>query len=184
LIDAMGRIILWILLAAASVLVLGAAGYAGFLYWHYIRMFPEASTETVQLTPEKRAWLERLRAEPKFKPHDYPPLGYTGAEAPEDRARAASAVDGVIDAVLACPDGPIQAKFVIDLIGAGLRKVNTLATEDRDRTQDYMLEVWYVLGFKGATGRFAHGPAFRGPDGYREPLPPGWTAPDKPRSID
>jgi hypothetical protein len=38
-----------------------------------------------------------------------------------------------------------------------MRDVETLATEDRDRTQGYMLEVWYILGFKGPTGRFAYG---------------------------
>jgi hypothetical protein len=47
-----------------------------------------------------------------------------------------------------------------------------------------MLEIWYILGFKGATGRFAYGSAYRNPDGYGEPLPPGWLTPDKPRRID
>jgi len=65
-----------------------------------------------------------------------------------------------------------------------MREVDTLMTEDRDRTQDYMLEVWYILGFKGATGHFAYGSAYPKPDGYGEPLPRGWTAPDKPRPID
>lgn len=93
-------------------------------------------------------------------------------------------MNGVIDAVLKQPDGPIHAKFVSDLIGKGMQEVDTLATEDRDRTQDYMVEIWYFLGFKGATGRFAYGAAFPKPDGYGELLPPGWMAPDKPRAIE
>ena len=58
-----------------------------------------------------------------------------------------------------------------------------LETEDRDRAQGYMLEIWYILGFKGATGLFAYGAAYSKPVGYGEPLPPGWTGPDKPRPI-
>jgi hypothetical protein len=58
-----------------------------------------------------------------------------------------------------------------------------MLTEDRDRTQGYMLEIWYILGFKGATGRFAYGGAVQKPSGLGEPLPPGWTAPDRPRPI-
>jgi len=61
--------------------------------------------------------------------------------------------------------------------------VRLLETEDRDRTAGYMLEVWWLLGFKGATGRFAHGSAYPVPAGHGEPLPPGWTASDKPRRI-
>jgi hypothetical protein len=58
-----------------------------------------------------------------------------------------------------------------------------LETEDRDRAQGYLLEIWYIVGFKGATGRFAYGSAYQKPEGYGEPLPPGWTAPDHPRPI-
>lgn len=147
-------------------------------------MFPTPSTEVVQLTPEKRALLQRLRAETKFQPQSFPPFGYTGAETPEDRVQGTAAVNGVIDAVLAQPDGPVHAPAVSSLIGKGLEEVDLLATEDRDRTQGYMLEIWYILGFKGATGHFAYGAAFRKPEGYGEPLPPGWSAPDKPRPIE
>jgi hypothetical protein len=58
-----------------------------------------------------------------------------------------------------------------------------LETEDRDRAYGYMLEVWYILGFKGPTGHFDSGSAYSKPPGYSEPLPPGWLAPDKPRRI-
>ncbi|WP_198164338.1 DUF4844 domain-containing protein [Bradyrhizobium jicamae] len=165
------------------VLALGAFGFAGFIYWKYCQLFPEPSNETVQLTLEKRATLERLRKEAKFQAHDFSPLGYTGAETPEDKARATSAVNGVIDAVLAQPDGPVQARTVSSLIGKAMRQVFWLATEDRNRTADYLLEIWYILGFKLATGQFAYGAAYRKPAGYSEPLPPGWTAPDQPRPI-
>ena len=64
-----------------------------------------------------------------------------------------------------------------------MKQVFWLATEYRDRTAEYMVEIRYILGFKLATGRFAYGSAHRNPDGYGEPLPPGWSAPDKPRPI-
>ena len=128
--------------------------------------------------------MQRLRAEHKFQPHRFPPLGYTGAETVEDEAKATGAVDSVIDAILVRSDGPLPAKSVSDLIGKAMREVEFLATEDRDRTQGYMIEIWYLLGFKGATGRFAYGSAFRVPGGYGEPLPPGWTSPTEPRQFE
>jgi hypothetical protein len=157
--------------------------FAGFVYWKYSQLFPEPSNEVVQLTPEKRAVLQLLRKEAKFGPHRFPPLGYTGAETPEDRARAIEAVDGVIDAVLAHPNGPVHARTVSGLIGKGMSRVFSLATEDRERTGEYLVEVWYILGFRGATGQFASGAPSSRHGAYSEPLPPGWTAPDQPRPI-
>jgi hypothetical protein len=172
-----------LLLIVVSVLGLGTIAFLGVRFWQYSQMWPEASTEIVQLTPEKRILLQRLRAETKFQPHNYPPLGYTGAETPQDQARATAAVNAVIDVVLARSDGPIPAKAVSDLIGNAMRQVDLLATEDRDRRADYLIEIWYMLGFKGATGHFAYGAAYPKLVGYGEPLPPGWIAPDKPRPI-
>ncbi len=146
-------------------------------------LFAQGSTEVVMLTPAKRGVLARLRAETKFKPNNYPPLGYTGMATPEDEAKANLAVNGVIDAILAQKDDHLSARAVSKLIGRGMKSVDQLETEDRDRTQDYMLEIWYLAGFKGATGRFAYGSYFKPPPGYGEPLPPGWTAPDHPRPI-
>jgi hypothetical protein len=163
--------------------VLGLGAFAGVVYWKYTQLFPEPSNEVVQLTPAKRALLESLRKETKFQAHDFPPLGYTGAETPEDGVRATAAVNGTIDAVLAQPDGPVAAKAVSSLIGKAMKQTSSLATEDRDRTMGYLLEIWYILGFKLATGQFAHGAAYPSPAGYSEPLPPGWTAPDQPRSF-
>lgn len=172
-----------LLLTAAIVLGIAAATFVGVRIWQFRDLWPKPSAEVVELTSAKRALLQRLRAETKFAPNDYPPLGYTGPETLEDRTRGTAAVNGVIDAVLAHPDGPLSAKIVASHIGKGMREVGTLATEDRDRTQGYMVEVWYLLGFKGPTGRFAYGSAFPLPNGYGEPLPPGWAAPDRPRPI-
>jgi hypothetical protein len=151
--------------------------------WQVSQLFPEVSREIVHLTSEKRALLERLKAENKFLPHAFPPLGYTGPPTLDDRNRASAAVDGLIAGVLAFSDGPVPAKAVSDLISAAMKAVRLLDTEDRDRTAGYMLEVWYILGFKGATGRFVYGAWFKKPKGYGEPLPVGWIAPDQPRSI-
>lgn len=169
------------LLYAAAALAILLVAFLGFRAWQIAQLWPPTSTEIVELTPEKRLLLEQLKAEAKFGPHHYPPLGYIGAATPADRAQATAAVNGVIDAILARPDGPLRARTVSGFIGTGLDTVDMLETEDRDRTQGYMLEVWYLLGFKGATGHFAYGAASPRPPGYSERLPPGWTAPDKPR---
>ncbi|MEP7006062.1 MAG: DUF4844 domain-containing protein [Sphingomonas bacterium] len=145
--------------------------------------FSAVSTETVRRTPATGARLRSLRAERKFQPNDYPPLGYVGAETPEDEKIAVAAVDKVITNILAQHDASIDAKKVSALIGEGMQQVDQLATEDRDRTAGYMIEIWYILGFKGSTGRFAYGSAYPRPPGYAEPLPPGWASPDHPRSI-
>ena len=172
-----------VLLVVAALLVLATVGFAGFRLWQARQVFPKPSTEVVQLTPEKRERLTRLKAEAKFEPNDYPPLGYTGPETPEEKARAIAAVDRVIDAVLDEPGRTVKAQAASAAIGKGLRTLDPLPTEDRDRAQGYMLEIWYILGFKGPTGRFAYGSAYPKPPGYGEPLPPGWTAPDRPRPI-
>src|SRR5258708_4108429 len=168
-----------VVFAIAIVLVL--AGFLVFRLWQFSRLWPEPSIEVTDLTPGKRLLLLKLRAEHKFQSHDYPPLGYTGAETPEGEATGTRAVEGVIDAVLARPDGPLPAKAVSDLIGNGMTDVKFLATEDRERAQGYMLEIWYLLGFKGATGRFAYGSAYSIPPGYGGPLPPGWNSPTQHR---
>ncbi|MBS0248469.1 MAG: DUF4844 domain-containing protein [Proteobacteria bacterium] len=139
--------------------------------------------ESVHLTSEIRTGLMQLKAEKKFEPHDYPPGGYTGIATPEEGIVARAAVNKTIDAILTHGDGPIGASFVSDLIKRCMQQVDLLETEDRDRTAEYMIEVWYLLGFKGTTGRFAYGSAYQRPPGYGEPLPPGWQSPTKPRPI-
>ena len=161
-----------------AVIALTAAGFA-----HSQDVFPDPSSEVTQLTPEKRVVIGRLRTEAKFAPHEFWPLGYTGAATPEDGALATSAVDEMLDGVLGEPDGPLEAKTVIRFIATAMRKVDELETEDRDRAADYMLEAWYLLGFRGATGQFAYGAAHPRPSGYEEPLPAGWKSPTEPRPI-
>ena len=168
---------------AACVSGVLALAFLGLRIMQNSPLFPPPSAEIVQLTPEKRAHLKRLRAEIKFQANDYPPLGYTGAATLEDQAQATTAVNTLIDAVLARSDGPLSAVAISALIGKAIRDVDMLETEDRDRTYGYVLEIWYILGFKGPTGHFAAGSAYPKPDGYSEPLPPGWLAPDKPRRI-
>lgn len=167
----------------AVAIILGVALLAGAAFGiiSYRQVFPKPSDEVAQLDPLKRAALAQLKLEPKFGPHNYPPLGYTGAATSEDKLAATAAVDDLIDSVLAYPDGPIAAKDVSRLVGKALRRVDMLETEDRNRAGDYMIEVWYHLGFRGATGRFAHGSAFPRWPGYAEPLPPGWKSPTESR---
>lgn len=151
--------------------------------WMNTHSSPPLSQESVEITPEKRQALERLRHEDKFKPHDYPPLGYTGIATPEEGLIAQSAVNDIIEKILLSGDQPVYSKSVSDLIDNGMKRVWILETEDRDRAADYMIEIWYLLGFKGATGQFSYGSAFPRPDGYAEPLPPGWKSPTEPREI-
>jgi hypothetical protein len=164
-----------LLAVAIAALALGA-----FAAWRYSRLFPSVSSEAVRLTPDVRAHLVRLRAEAKFGPD----ADYTGAATPADRDVASAAIDEVIDKVLDARSDVIQAKIVSAWIGQAMHKVDRLETEDRDRTSGYLIKVWYIIGFKGATGRFAYGSGFPIPKGHGEPLPPGWSAPDRPRSID
>ena len=166
---------------ALVLLAVGAAGVAA--WWKYSRLFDKPSNEVVQLDDQKRETLTRLRREEKFEANEYPPLGYTGVATPEEGILARAAVNDVLDAILSRENGPIPARTVSDLIGRGMKRVNQLETEDRDRTAGYMIEIWYILGYKGATGRFAYGAAFEKPTGYGEPLPPGWKSPTKPRPI-
>jgi len=163
--------------------ILSVVAPLGPRLWRFYGMAAEPSAEVTDLTPAKRLLLTELRAERKFQPHDYPPFGYTGAETLADETNGTRAVDGVIDGILARSNGPLPARAVSDLIGEGMRKVTFLATEDRDRAREYMLEIWYLLGFKDATGRFAYGSAYKAPPGYGEPLPPGWASPTQPRSF-
>lgn len=170
-----------VIVIGSVLLVLGAAGAVA--WWQYSGLFPKTSDEIVILDAHKREVLNLLREEEKFEPHDFPPLGYTGVATPAEGATARSAVNNVLDTILARANGPISAQLVSDLIGKEMKRVRYLETEDRYRTTDYMIELWYVLGFRGATGRFAHGAAFQVPPGYSEPLPPGWKSPTDPRPF-
>jgi hypothetical protein len=162
---------------------LAALAFVGLRFWHAYSLLPSPSIEVAQLSDQAIQGLTRLRAETKFQPNDFPPVGYAGAESEADRAKASGAVNAVIDAILVRSDQPVHATAVSKLIAKAMNDVDLLATEDRDRTAGYLLEIWYIAGFKGATGRFAYGAAFPKPAGYGEPLPPGWKSPTEPRAI-
>jgi|SRR5579859_565270 len=138
------------LLLATSVLAIALIAFFGFRLWQSSSRWPRVSAEVVQLTPEKRLLLQRLRAENKFQPNNYPPLGYTGAATPEDQARANGAVNGVINGVLAYPDGPVQAKAVSHLIRDRMKTVALLETEIGTEPQ----VIWWRFGTSwGSRGR-------------------------------
>lgn len=167
-----------IFLAVVVLLATGAAAWA--VARHQAALAP-VSEEVVELAPGTRTRLEALRREAKFRPQDFPPPGYPGPDWPEDAPILEAAANDFIEAVLAKPDGPLAARDVSEMMRRPIGRTRWLATGDRDRTADYLIEVWYILGFRGSTGRFAHGAGYLVPPGYAEPLPPGWTAPDRPR---
>lgn len=166
-----------------GIVLLALIGVAATTWWKYSEAFPKQSKEIVLLDSEKRDTLFRLRTEEKFEPHDFAPLSYTGVATPEEGVVARAAVNDVLDSVLSRKNGAVRASEVSGLIRRAMKRVNRLETEDRDRTAGYMIEIWYILGFKGATGQFAYGSAFPVPSGYAEPLPPGWKSPTEPRLI-
>lgn len=171
---------------ALSLLIVGVAllvGGGGCATWQHKPSLATASAEVSSLTPDRRGSLERLRDERKFQPYDFPSREYTGAESPEDEAVATRAVNSVIETILARQNGTLPAGAVSKLIDRQMRTVRLLATEDRERTQDYMLEIWYLIGFRSPTGLFAYGQSFEIPQGHGEPLPPGWKSPTEPRPI-
>lgn len=168
---------LFVLVGLLGLLVVS---FVGMRVWQYSKLFPQTSVEIVQLTPGKRRMLELLRQERKFQPDNFG-SGYTGAETLDDEAVAAGAVNSVIDRIGAEPANAVSARVVSGFMREALGKVYFLATEDRERTAGYLLEIWYILGFKGATGLFSYGSAYRIPEGYGEALPPGWKSPAEPR---
>lgn len=92
--------------------------------------FRAGSSEIVKLSPVARVQLQRLRAEPKFRPHAFPPLGYTGAANSHDQTLASDAVDRVITSILEQPGGVIEARMVAQMFRVAMHKVWLLDTED------------------------------------------------------
>lgn len=140
--------------------------------------------ETVATPPAVWARLADLRGEPKFVPHEYPPLGYTGADTPEDLEPLTEIVDQAIVEVLGLQAATLSASAVRPVLHRADDSVDLFATEDRDRVWGYLIEIWYILGFHVSLFGAEYGSYFQIPEGYGEPLPPGWTAPDRPRPIE
>lgn len=164
---------------AVIVIIALIAGVVGLGAFRMTDSNQTTSDEVVYLTAEKRDLLKRLRSEKKFAADDM----YTGMATPEDEVIANAAVHALIDGVLVMPNDKVSAKATSGLIGKGIKSLAWLETADRDRAYDYFREVWYIIGFKGAIGHFDYGSYYTLPEGYGEPLPPGWTAPDQPRRI-
>ena len=157
---------------SALVLVAFAAGGAIWRWWK-----PKAEPlyeETAVLGPEVRARLEALRAEDKFHAEgDYP-----GPKGPKNRATLSGWVDGVIDDILNEPDGPLEASDVAGRLGLAIGAASKRPHADQDRLHGYLIEIWWILGYRSATGYF---PTDGAPEGWGERLPPGWASPEQPR---
>jgi len=162
----------------AAVVLLAVAG--GGAIWRLWR--PRAVPlyeERASLGPELRARLLALREDEKFHADDTLAPPYPGPRGPRNRASLSAFVDGVIDDILAAPDGPLEASDVAGRLGIAIGSASKRPAADVARLHGYLIEIWYILGYRSATGYFP--PSQGGPEGRGEPLPPGWAAPDRPR---
>lgn len=172
------------LVAAGCLIVFAVAGVG----WAILRLdsaYPAVTEERVTVTPENRCLLVQLRQEAKFEPHDFPPLGYAGPATPEDAMIMNRAVNGFLDAILAVRGSELAGRDVSSKMKRPIDSVFWLETADRNRVYEYLLEAWYILGFRGATGHFfartnAEG---RASSEFVETLPPGWRSPTEPRLV-
>jgi len=164
---------------AAVVLVGFAAGGALWRLWRP-RPVPLYEEQAV-LGGEVRARLQALRDEAKFHPDATLDPPYAGPRGPRNRASLSAFVDGVLDDLLAEPDGPREASDVAGRLGLAIAAAARRPAADAARLHGYLIEIWYILGYRSATGYF---PApDDAPEGWAEPLPPGWAAPDRPRLL-
>lgn len=139
---------------------------------------PAPDDETARLTPEIRTRLTALRAEAR----NWTLGPDAGPASPKVVRRVETALNTLIDDILSEPDGPLEAADVAGRLGLGLAALKTAPAPVTALAWGRMIEVWYVLGFRSPTGYFNHDPADL-PEGWGEPLPPGWTAPDQPRPV-
>lgn len=162
---------------AAIVLVGFAAGGA---IWRMFRPKPEPLyEETIHLGADIRDRLRALREEAKFHADAAIVPPYAGPRGPKNRASLSAFVDGVIDDILNEQDGPLEASDVAGRLGLAIGSASKRPHADQERLHGYLIEIWYILGYRSATGYFPASDAV--PEGWAEPLPPGWTAPDQPR---
>lgn len=108
---------------------------------------PRVAQGAPVLTPDARAQLRALKAKAKFRP-DYL-AGYVGVDAPEDLPPLTASVNGLIDDVLAHPDGPVSEGDILPLVATAVHKVDAFATADRERAYRYFGQVWTILGLQG-----------------------------------
>ena len=162
---------------AAFVLLAVAAGGAIWRLWK-----PRSAPlyeERALLGAPIRAQLRALRDEDKFHADADLSPPYPGPKGPKNRAALSAIVDAVIDDILAEDDGPLEASDVAGRLGVAIGAASKRPAADAARLHGYLIEIWYVLGYRSATGYFPA--ADDAPEGWSEPLPPGWTAPDRPR---
>lgn len=151
---------------------------AGGAVWRFWKPKPEPLyEERAMLDEATRARLQALRDDDKFHADD----AYPGPKGPKNRATLSGWVDGVIDDILAEDDGPLEASDVAGRIGIAIGAASKRPAADQDRLHGYLIEIWYILGYRSATGYFPASDA--APEGWSEPLPPGWDAPDRPRLL-
>ena len=157
----------------ATVVLLAAA--AGGAIWRFWKPKPEPLyEETAMLDEGVRARLQALRDEDKFWADDT----YAGPKGPKNRATLSGWVNGVLDDILNEPDGPLEASDVAGRVGLAIGAASKRPAADQTRLHGYLIEIWYILGYRSATGYF---PARGAPEGWSEPLPPGWASPERPR---
>ncbi|MFC5344140.1 hypothetical protein ACETK8_18635 [Brevundimonas staleyi] len=159
---------------SALILVAFAAGGA---IWRWWKPKPEPLyEERVMLDEALRARLQALRDEDKFHAGE----GYAGPKGPKNRATLSGWVNGVIDDILAEDDGPLEASDVAGRIGLAIGAASKRPHADQERLHGYLIEIWWILGYRSATGYF---PTDDAPEGWGERLPPGWASPERPRSL-
>lgn len=159
----------------ATLVLLGFA--AGGAIWRWWR--PKAEPlyeERVMLDAALRERLQALRDEDKFWAEE----GYAGPKGPKNRATLSGWVNGVIDDILAEDDGPLEASDVAGRIGLAMGVASKRPAADQARLHGYLVEIWWILGYRSATGYF---PTDGAPEGWGERLPPGWASPEQPRSL-
>lgn len=150
----------------------------GGAIWRFWKPKPEPLYEETALLGEAvRERLQALREEDKF----WADGTYAGPKGPKNRATLSGWVDGILDDILAEPDGPLEASDVAGRLGIAIGAASKRPAADQDRLHGYLIEIWYILGYRSATGYFP--PSDAAPEGWSEPLPPGWEAPDRPRLL-
>ncbi|CAL1692870.1 hypothetical protein MMB232_03053 [Brevundimonas subvibrioides] len=157
-----------------AMVVLGLVAIGG-MAWRLIKPKPAPLyEETAMLSPDIRGRLQALRVEAKFAPGgDYP-----GPKGPKTRARLSAVIDDLLDDILSEPDGPIEASDLAGRLGLAVAAVSKRTEADARRAHGYMLEIWWIFGFRSAAGYFKPEDGAGVVDGWAEPLPPGWTSPD------
>ena len=157
-----------------AMVVLGLVAVGG-MAWRLVKPkhAPEYE-ETAIMSPDIRARLRALRAEAKFAPED----DYPGPKGPKTRARLSAVIDELLDDILAGADGPVEASDLAGRLGLAVAAVSKRTGADARRAHGYMLEVWWIFGFRSAAGYFRPEDGAGAVDGWAEPLPPGWTGPD------